>query len=184
MRRLALFLTALTLSACSTFDEQKTDIGFDSNNWRAKGKFSYKSEETTESGNFDWRQTGDEYQLRLYGPLGIGTVRVSGNPNLVRIQNRDQDISSDQPLSLMYRLTGLEIPLNSLPKWILGKPAGQAPKNLSRDSNQRALVFEERGWELSYSEYDSLDSNDIPGNIEARKDSIQLRLIVRSFEFQ
>jgi len=177
----------LVISGCSSVPD-KPKPGSSSNqinttdHWRARGKFSYRSSETTESGNFDWRQQGKNYKLRLYGPLGIGSVRISGNPNLVRIQTGDYDISSDQPLSLLYRLTGLEIPLNSMSMWLTGNPSSLSPSNITFNHEGQIDGFTERNWLLSYSDFKELDNQQIPTTINAHKDGINLRMLVYSWK--
>jgi len=177
----------LVISGCSSVPD-KPKPGSSSNqinttdHWRARGKFSYRSSETTESGNFDWRQQGKNYKLRLYGPLGIGSVKISGNLNLVRIQTGDYDISSDQPLSLLYRLTGLEIPLNSMSMWLTGNPSSLSPSNITFNHEGQIDGFTERNWLLSYSDFKELDKQQIPTTINAHKDGINLRMLVYSWK--
>jgi len=172
------------LTACSNLDSSPPPpTSFSGENWHARGRFSYSSDEISESGNFDWRQMGSSYQVRLYGPLGMGNVRISGNPNLVRIQSGDQDISSDQPLSLMYNMTGLEIPLASLPHWLLGNPAGKNASNRVSNADSTSTEFTEYGWHLTYPGYQDSDSGrTIPQELQAHKDSVELRLLIHSFE--
>ncbi len=172
------------LTACSNLDSSPPPlISASGENWHARGRFSYSSDDLSESGNFDWRQTGSSYQVRLYGPLGMGTVKISGDPNLVRIQYGEQDISSDQPLSLMYSMTGLEIPLASLPYWLLGNPAGNNASNRIPNADNTSAEFTEYGWHLTYPGYqDSESGRIIPEELQANKDSVELRLLIRSFE--
>ena len=188
MKNLLMLLTAFVFMAagCSSITEKPdTAPGLRSEmpeSWRARGKFSYRSSEVRESGNFDWRQDGENYRLRLYGPLGMGSVKISGNPNLVRIQTGKQDISSDQPLSLLYRITGFEIPLNSMPRWLLGKPASNTPTEISYDSEGNIQSFYERNWLMDYDEFKELDNQQIPTTINAQKDGINLRMLVYSWK--
>jgi outer membrane lipoprotein LolB len=178
----AVFLSAL-LTACSNLDTSPPPLSASGDNWHARGRFSYQADDMSESGNFDWRQSGDRYQVRLYGPLGMGTVRISGEPGAVRIQTGDQDISSDQPLSLMYHMTGLAIPLNSLPHWLLGTPAGRNASNQRHHPDNTRAEFVEHGWHLSYPGYqESSSGRAVPEELLASKDSVRLRLLIHSFE--
>lgn len=192
MKNLSLLLVAacfLVVTGCSSLQTNKIPQGKPSSQvnkedyWRARGKFSYRSDEVSESGNFDWRQEGDNYQLRLFGPLGMGSVRISGDTNLVRIKTRDQDISSDQPLSLLYRMTGFEIPLNSMPMWLTGKPASLSPSNIILDDKDRIQSFTERTWLLNYGNYEEINNQQTPMNIRAVKGDVNLRMIIKAWEF-
>lgn len=174
------------LTGCSNLDTSPpldASASASADSWHARGRFSYRSDDMNESGNFDWRQVGNNYQVRLYGPLGMGTVRISGNPDMVRIQTADQDISSDQPLHLMYAMTGLEIPLNSLPHWLLGNPASRNARNRIQNPDDTSAEFSEYGWRLTYPEYQQFETGKaIPGELYASKNSVQLRLLIRSFD--
>ncbi len=175
------------LSACSKLvpvrPEQQAPLSTD--HWQARGKFVFRSATVRESGNFHWWQAGDRYQLRLFGPLGMGAVRVSGDPQLVRIQTRDQDISSDQPTSLLYRVTGLKIPLASMPRWLLGETASDNPKDLSLDVTGQPRAFEERGWRLEFGDRVSTESAPypMPASILALQGEVSLRLLLRHLDF-
>lgn len=184
---LVIAFTVFTTGCSSITGKPYSDAGVSHHSempsaWRARGKFSYRSPDVTESGNFDWRQDGDQYRLRLYGPLGMGSIRISGNPNLVRIQTAKQDISSDQPLSLLYRITGFQIPLNSMPMWLAGKPASKSPSELSYGPEGKPLSFYERGWLLDYSDFKEMDNQQIPTTINAHKDGINLRMLVYTWK--
>lgn len=175
--------SVLLLTACSNLDTSPPPMSASGESWHARGRFSYQADDMSESGNFDWRQSGNQYQVRLYGPLGMGTVRITGEPGTVRIQTADQDISSDQPLSLMYHMTGLAIPLNSLPHWLLGAPAGNNASSRRLNPDNTHAGFVEHGWRLNYPGYqDSLAGKKVPEELQASKDSVQLRLLIRSFE--
>lgn len=183
-----LLIGVLLVSGCS-FVPIAPDIpasaeALQSDQWRARGKFSYRSDEITQSGNFDWQQDGDDYQMRLYGPLGMGSVRISGNPNLVRVQTGDQDIRSDQPLQLLHSLTGFEIPLNSMPIWLLGETATARPSNRVLDSENRLQSFTERNWSLHYDDYSEFGDQQIPTTINAQKNDVHMRLLVKTWERQ
>jgi len=172
------------LSACSRLDPQPTpDSPTTADHWRAKGKFVYRSAERTESGNFDWRQHGQQYELRLYGPLALGTVRITGSSNTVRIRSRQQDLSSDQPQHLLKRVTGLALPLQALPAWLSGQPASPRTVILQIDHQGRPLRFTEQGWQLRYEGFQA-GNPAIPATILATADGIRLRLLVKSFTTQ
>ena len=191
---LLILVCAFMLQSCSSTLSKgsppvpQSTSGEETSHWRVRGKFTYRSAEMSQSGNFDWRQQGEQYQLRLFGPLGMGTVRISGRDNLVRIQTSEQDISSARPLSLLHRLTGLKIPLNSLDNWLLGKPASASAENLVLDSHQRVTGFDERAWTLSYSNFKAFgQSTDETARIElatritALQDDVRLHMQIRNW---
>lgn len=98
IRRTVVFASIVLLAGCEVFQtrNQSTIEDGSLDTWRARGKFSYQSNESSESGNFDWRQENDAYEIRLYGPFGLGSVRLSGDKYSVQLRNGNQDFSSDQ----------------------------------------------------------------------------------------
>lgn len=178
-----LWLSGLVLiCACSHNPREAALEQFGLDTWRAAGKFAYRSDSLTESGNFNWRQQGDNYQLQLYGPLGMGKLNISGSTHRVRIQHRDQDINSDQPANLLYRLTGLEIPISLLPHWLRAQPATVSPTNLQLNADNQIQSFSEHGWQLQYSDYQWLNEIAVPSKITATKNAVQLSLVIKIWE--
>lgn len=174
----ALFSITLLFSACVT-QSPILDTA-DGEGWRARGKFSFSSTETRESGNFDWRQNGDIYQVRLFGPLGFGAVQIEGDSQQVDIRSAKEQRSSQDPDNLIYQMTGMHLPLSEIPSWLMGKPSSFHSEHTQFDSQGNLSQTFVHGWRINYEEY-SHDSG-LPGRISAEQEGSSLTLIVLDWD--
>lgn len=171
LRLLSLLSISLFFSACAT----QSPLPGDGDGWRARGKFSFSSSEARESGNFDWRQNGESYQVRLFGPLGFGTVRIEGDDHQVVIQSAKQERYSEDPDSLIYQMTGMHLPITDIPGWLRGDLEAIDAENIQIDGLGNLVQAAVDGWEISYSNH-SVDR--LPGRIEATQPGTEFTLVV------
>ena len=75
------------------------------------------------NGKLRWQQSGGAYDARLSGPLGVGTVLISGDGNEAAITDKDgvTTVLPDVEAAL-YERYGWTIPVDSLRYWALGIP--------------------------------------------------------------
>jgi len=205
-RIVCILSTCVCFSGCIFLQERQPVLiekNTDLNVWRARGKFSYQSSDASESGNFDWRQDNDAYEVRLFGPLGLGTVKLSGHPHFVQLSRGKDTIESSYPRQLLFDTTGMDIPIEYLAKWMTGQTAtnGKAthlvydPQQVQGPRNQSQLKqFSESGWLIHYSEYQSIpianpsvladhSSFYLPSKITLEKGDIKIQLVTRSWYF-
>lgn len=119
-------LTAL-LNACASLPPatevggvNQFDIPPDLTAWSANGKFSFRSPDNRESGQFYWTQNNENYLLRLVGPFGLGTAEVERNDEGIVIRSRGETYQGDVTDQLLLDLTGITVPLNELSTILLG----------------------------------------------------------------
>lgn len=119
-------LTAL-LNACASLPPatevggvNQFDIPPDLTAWSANGKFSFRSPENRESGQFYWTQSDNNYLLRLVGPFGLGTAEVEHSNEGVTIRSRGEIYQGEITEQLLLDLTGITVPLNELSSILLG----------------------------------------------------------------
>lgn len=69
-----------------------------------------------------WEQRGEVFRCVLSGPFGLGATELSGTANRVEIRYGDQRWVSHDPAADLAQMTGVELPLETLQAWLLGKP--------------------------------------------------------------
>ena len=131
--------------------------------WHATGRFAYVAEEDSQTGQFDWRQRGSDYQVRLFGPLGIGSVRIVGSASAVEIQSGDETYVSSQPDQLLFELTGMHIPISALSQWMTGRIDAQG-------TNQN--------WQIRYDDYQNVEEFLLPTRIDIEQNLTSMRIAV------
>ena len=113
-------------------------------------------------GALSWMQDGAEFQARFYGPLGVGAVAISGTPEDMEVRSKDGTTRTRDPEAFMQQQFGWSLPLRGLRYWVLGLPAPGGQTALKLDEFGHILALKQDGWELSYSEYQSVAGLELP----------------------
>ena len=171
LSRLLLVFSLLTLAACASTPEKLTQ----KDEWRVRGKFVFQTDDTRESGNFDWRQTGENYQVRFFGPLGFGSVRINGDQQQATVVSSRGEKQSSLPNDLIYEITGVDIPLTDVPSWLEGKPIAFHSEYAELDANGDIEAINVHGWQLTYQRFD--DGSRRPKQIVAVQNNTRIKLV-------
>lgn len=172
MSGLRLFSTALAISlltsACSLSpieNSEQATLGSEKPvNWHASGRFIYEADDQRQSGQFDWRQEDTSYQVRLFGPFGLGSVRIVGDENLVTIETSDQSYSSNYPDQLFYQLTDMQIPIQSIGDWLTGQ--------------SDSFEAQRTNWEILYDDFQPQDKYLLPNRVDLKNPEVFIRIAV------
>jgi len=114
-------------------------------------------------GALSWMQDGEEFQARFYGPLGVGAVAISGTPDDMEVRSKDGSTRTRDPEAYMQQQFGWSLPLRGLRHWVLGLPAPESRvQALKLDESGRILSLKQDGWELAYTEYQSVAGLELP----------------------
>ncbi len=151
--------------------------------WRASGRVGVKTGDDGWTASFSWRQTGDDYSIRIHGPLGRGLVELAGNPDRVLLMQTGQPVRVAQsPEALLYQATGWSFPISGLRYWILGVPvAGQAERH-SLNAGGGLQRLHQAGWEIEYSDYQPVDGMNLPVKLKLANGDIRVKLIAREWQ--
>ena len=95
--------------------------------WRYSAKASIKAQGKTDQFNLDWRFAQGAHSIRIFGPLGVGAVRLDYDGREARLSDNDgvKYVGPD-PASLLRDITGLNLPINALQYWLFAVPAPNA----------------------------------------------------------
>lgn len=188
-------LLALLLSACGgqpikplNTDLAERNWGIRSSNIAAVQSFGLKGRIAEAGiaggrGDIDWTQSGERIDLRISGPLGVGALAISGDPQGVEIRSKDGVIATREPESYMQDRLGWSLPLGTLRYWVLGVPAlapryDQMPRIVKLDEIGRATNFEQTGWKIDYLEYQTVNSLALPRKLTLSNGSRSFRLVI------
>lgn len=151
--------------------------------WTLRGRSAVSADGRGWSGAVHWRQVGRSLDLRLIAPLGAGTLRLTGEPDRLRIRASDgTDFVSFDPAYDLGRALGAPLPVGALRWWVLGIPHPDAPVvALTLDVGGRAVAFEQGGWRVSFPSYTELDGTVMPGVVMAETDGARVRLVVEDW---
>lgn len=139
------------------------------------------------SANYRWEQTGDSYDLELWGALGQGRTRITGSARSIQIvDGTGRVVKSRKPERLLQRHLGWSLPLSVLPYWLRGQPAPDSPATMMRfQPNADLEALEQLDWRLEFARYTDVDSTTrrerLPGRIRASSAELKLTIVSRDW---
>jgi len=153
--------------------------------WRVRGKVAYRLPGDAGSASLDWQQADEQSELRLSGPLGVGSTEIQNQGALLRVK-RD-GIERLYPADAAPWLPGgtlLPVPVDSIKYWLRGLPnPAQAIAVLETD-NALASRIEQSGWIVEYSDYKDVQGIPMPARLllTMPKIELSLKVILRAWE--
>lgn len=156
--------------------------------YQARGKFAYITANKTNSANFAWYQNqSDEYRLLLTTPFGNRVVELNVTPTVTQLtdDNNKIHLNSDAE-TLIYQLTGMNIPINSLRQWLVGLPGDSTDYRLDKNYRITELNFAENGlaWHVKYLGYNDKTNPVLPTDLEIAQSGQKIKLRVSNWDLQ
>ena len=163
--RLAVCLLCLIVASCATVKEQTTiepagwvveqQIRQQIKAWEIRGRLGVQTESNGGTLDIIWKQSDDDYSIRLMAPLGAGTYLVQGDSGFaeIRFPNGEKKIVNNVN-DVFTSTLEVDLPVNALKDWIRGLPA----KTLSVDDinwNEQGLLnkIKQSGWNIEMKKY-------------------------------
>ncbi|MEO0436985.1 MAG: lipoprotein insertase outer membrane protein LolB [Pseudomonadota bacterium] len=157
--------------------------------WRTRGKVAYKSPDESGSATVDWHQHGKDSELRLSGPLGMGTTRISPMGDALLIERdgieRLYPANAAPWLGTANGTALFPLPIGSVPYWIRGFADPSIGLDRREFDNGLPSLIEQDGWSIRFERYREVNNNALPSRllIAHSESQLSLRLILRKWEF-
>ncbi|MYH16221.1 MAG: outer membrane lipoprotein LolB [Gammaproteobacteria bacterium] len=145
-----------------------------------KGKIGVVDGGESWSARFVWRQSGERFEIDLWGPLGQGQTRLRGTPDRLEITDADGDVrTSGSPEALMLAELGWSLPLSLLLDWLQGRPSVKAPvAEATSDPEGNLTGFRQLGWQVRFERAKQAPADAPPRRITAEKPGYRVRVAV------
>lgn len=152
--------------------------------FEANGKVGFSDGKRGGNGSIEWQQMGEKYKIRLYGPLGSGSLQINGDNENISLVKEDGKISyAKNPEILVQKELGWTIPVSGLRYWIIGNPApGKPPKLIQIDEDGRLWHLEQQGWTITYQGYQTWQNQDVPTKLILKNGPLRLKFILNYWE--
>ena len=186
MNRNALFLIVLLLSmlsACAVVAPLGEGLTAD---FRLRGKIGVRDQSPTGgsfSASFDWIQAGDAFAIELWGPLGQGRTRLTGDDETLTVTDaRGVTLAGESPEALMQEHLGWSAPVNVMRYWIRGRLApGWRANAVDRDDAGHLTGFKQLGWAVELSRWQQSAAGPVPGRIRATRDGRRITVVCKEW---
>lgn len=173
------------ISPKNTFEQDKIKpqlLKLDS--WKIKGVLGIIYNNKAESANYIYTQDGDKFSIKLYGPLGIGSVQIKGDSNQVTLENsKGQKIQAKDAKSLMLEQLGWYVPVDGLKYWVKGVAIPSIKYKSKLNHNNLVEMLEQNGWDISYKSYKFVGSKyPLPSRIRMSRDNLIIKIVIKSWQ--
>jgi outer membrane lipoprotein LolB len=147
--------------------------------WDVSGALAARSKSKGWSASLNWTQRGaSQYQIRLSGPLGSGTVLISRNGGVVTLRDGPKTASSSNAATLLKQQTGVSLPVNNLYYWARGIPAPGSVQSEKRDQAGRLTVLRQAGYTIEFLRYTSASKAVLPSSIRLQGNGVFIKLVI------
>jgi outer membrane lipoprotein LolB len=147
--------------------------------WQARGKVAYRLPDDAGSAGLFWEQAGLQSEVRVSGPLGVGSTLIRNDGPLIRV--RRDGIDRLYPADAAPWLPDgqlLPIPIGSLHYWLRGVPDPALPVARLEYRDGRASAITQAGWSIDIEQYEELPALALPQRLVLRSDAGELSLTV------
>lgn len=194
-RRLGLIVVALTISACAatrpvvelpelaSWELRQAVLG-NLRDWEFRGRIAVKAGDEGFNAKFNWAQTGEAFKATVSGPLGMGTVKIEGNDQVIVLTDKDGvETTLNDPEPELYYRYGWTIPVASLRYWALGIPDPAIAAENEVDTEGRMVALEQRNWRVKISRYQEHAGQMMPRTLTATDPGTRVRMVIDKWFF-
>jgi len=157
------------------------------NAWNIKGRISVISTEDSWNGTLNWSQDSDNYEIRIIGPLGQGSLHIKGDKNTVTLQTSDKKkpVTAPSAEALLEKQMGWQMPVSELKYWVkaIPNPHGNF-KDAKFDKLGRPVSFTQSGWFVQFFKYQKFKGFDMPRKVYLENDRFKIKMIIKRWELE
>lgn len=163
---------------------QSVTLPKDISSWEISGGMAARNQNKGWNASVHWIQKGsNQYQIRLYGPIGSGSILIIKKGNIVTIRDGNHTSSSSNPSVLLEKKTGVSLPVNHLYYWVRGLPAPGKVEGIRKDSNNRLAILKQAGYVIEYKAYTANQELALPTQIRLQKGNLVVKFIIRRWKY-
>lgn len=151
--------------------------------WELTGALSAKSNNKGWTASLNWVQRGaEDYQIRMSGPLGGGTVLINRKGGTVTYKEGSKTLTSNNADELLLKQTGIKLPVDNLYYWVRGLPAPGTVEETQYDKFNRTIQIKQGGYTIDYSKYTKVNNADLPSMIRLQGHGVTLKVAVKTWK--
>jgi outer membrane lipoprotein LolB len=165
LSRLTFVLICLTLASCTMVKEKTSlqPVGWQEQQeqrqqikiWEVRGRLGVQTQTTGGSMDLIWKQSGEDYKIRLILPLGSGSYLIQGNQQYADIRYPDGRKESVRNIDNVFSsILGVSLPVNAIRDWVRGLPARSLSVEEMHWNDQGLLnTVQQSGWAVEMTSY-------------------------------
>lgn len=151
--------------------------------WQINGKLGIRSEQESGSAVLFWLQRQDYFDIRLSGPLGQGSTRLTGRQGAVSLEVANRGtFKASSAEELMQQQLGWSLPVENLLWWVRGLPAPHSRSQVQLDSNSLLAKLEQDQWQIEYLSYRTENGLQLPERIKLSGAGLNITLVIKEWQ--
>ncbi len=151
--------------------------------WRYSAKVGISTPEAREQANLVWQFADQANQVRLFGPLGVGAIKIDFDQyGVVLSDSRRVLHRGDSAEALMKEIVGWPIPIDALSYWLFALPLPDKAFQYQDNESGALRKLRQLGWEIEYTAYKQYVLNESQSPIEERRQEYLPSKIIASKE--
>ncbi|MBI5938307.1 MAG: outer membrane lipoprotein LolB [Betaproteobacteria bacterium] len=149
--------------------------------YRLEGRISVRAAEQSFAGGIVWQSQGERQDILLRTPLGQGVAELRMDASGASLTDSAGTVHlADTGEALVQQAIGAALPLAGLAHWLRGRPDPSRPFIGQADGQGGWSSLEQDGWRIEYGR--AFDGTRLPGRLTARRDDLEIRLVVDTWQ--
>lgn len=167
--RLVLGLMCITLASCAAIKEKTTTEPADWSAqkqqrqqikyWEIRARLGVQTQDTGGAMDLIWKQSCQDYSIRLIMPLGAGNFYLQGNDKFAEVRYPDggKEIVNNID-SVFASMLGVNLPVDAIRDWVRGLPAQSLSiESIQWDEQGQLNRLQQSGWSVELTRYTGTD---------------------------
>ncbi|MFT6725167.1 MAG: outer membrane lipoprotein LolB [Arenicella sp.] len=159
--------------------------------WRYTAKIGLRSNSIKESANVVWQMSDQSNNVRLFGPLGMGAVKLEFDQYGVRLSDNEGVIhQGENAQELLTDIIGWPLPIDALSRWLFLQPDLAEPFQYRLNGYGQLDAIRQFGWQINYREYREYNGRQLPRKLAAEKyfnstefGAVSVKLITKDWQW-
>lgn len=138
--------------------------------WRYSAKIGLRSNTIKESANVVWQMSDQSNSIRLFGPLGMGAVKLEFDQYGVELSDNEGVVHQGQNAQeLLTDIIGWPLPIDALSRWLFLQPDLSQPFQYRLNDSGQLDAIRQFGWQINYRDYRDYNGRQLPRKLAAEK---------------
>lgn len=192
-----ILLIPLALTSCATIQPSATpaqnkNISVENRvstlssiqNWNLSGLIAIRQQNNSGSASIQWAQFGNRYQIHVFGPLGVNSFELKGQPGYAELaMGNGKRLTASSPEEILKHETGWALPVSNMYYWIRGLSAPGSTGEQAFDRYHHLIQLKQSGWTIQYLNYTSVKNIDVPSKIFLYYPQLNVKIVISQWQF-
>jgi len=124
--------------------------------WQYRAKVGVVTPDESQQANMVWVYDNNANTVRLFGPLGVGAIKIEFDEHGVVLSDRKGELHrGDSAQYLLESIVGWSIPVDALQYWLFSLPLPNLEQayRYQVDDAQNVVKLQQLGWTIEYEDY-------------------------------